>query len=277
MTRHSISACLFLCALACATMTPPARGAETPDALARELGDSSFETREAAHRSLVKLGSRALPALRKAAESPDPEIRRRAQSAIRMIRWNVTPELARKIGDVFAGYESRKWFERERLVMDVAAVGGRGALPCLERVLKTEKSRPARRAAAMGLLRLGADGLLALERAGGKLLDLPRDDPALRIEIGNAFLEEGRYQRAADEYRKGLKLAPKNATLWYNLACACSRLKKHEAAAKALRKALECGFNDIDWLKRDPDLESLRRNKLYKKLLDHIESKRAGD
>lgn len=47
-------------------------------ALVRQLGDDSYLKREAASRALAALGAPALPALRKAAASADPEVRRRA-------------------------------------------------------------------------------------------------------------------------------------------------------------------------------------------------------
>jgi len=250
--------------LACAFCHGALLAGESVDALVRQLGDDSFARREAAFRALVDVGDNALPALNKAARSPDPEVRWRAETAARMIRRRVSPQLARKIGDAFADYARKKWFERERLVMDVAAVGNKAALPALERLLREDKSRCVKRAAAMGLLRLGPEGLLAIERSGAKLPGLPRDSASLRIQIGNGFLEEGKYERALQEYRKAIKAAPTNSTAWYNLACALSRLKRIREAVDALKKAVEVGFDDIDWLKKDPDLDNLRDDPRYR-------------
>ncbi len=188
-----------------------------------------------------------------------------------MIRWSVSPELAEKVGNVFAGFKDMKWFERERLVMDLAAVGGKAALPTLVRVLTRAQNDSVRRAAAVGLLRMGPEGLLALEKCGARSVYLPPDDPALRIQIGNGFLEEGRYARAAEQYRRAIGLAPQNATAWYNLACALSRLEKIKQAVKALRKAVDCGFDDLEWLKKDPDLDNLRAHRLYTEFIRSLE------
>lgn len=51
-------------------------------ALIEQLGDKNFEAREAAEKAIQALGSEALPALRKAAEHPDPEVRRRVARLI---------------------------------------------------------------------------------------------------------------------------------------------------------------------------------------------------
>ena len=273
MSRHRTPAFAIAMLLACAAAPGPAQAAESPEALVRQLGDNSFKTREAASHALVKLGERALPALREAAKDAEPEVRWRAEAAARMIRWAVTPDLADKIGDAFAGFEEKKWFERERLVADIAAVGGKTALPALARILTREKSDAVKRAAARAMLRMGPEGLLALERSGVTLPGLAPDDPNLRIEIGNGFLEEGQYERAAGEYRRAIKLAPKNALAWYNLACALALSEKIEEALAALRKAVEFGFDDIDWLKKDTDLDNLRGHKLYKELIRDLEKK----
>lgn len=257
----------------CAAPALAAEPAPNIDALVRQLADASFEKRNEASEALVKLGERALTALAAAAASPDPEVRWRAAASARRVRWNVGRDLAGLVGDVFAGYDEKKWHVRERLVADVAAVGGKSALPTLVRVLAVDKSDAVRRAAAIGLLRLGPEGLLALEQAGAEVIGLPPDSPALRIQIGNGFLEEGQYERAVKEYHKALQVAPKSSLAWYNLACALSRLKRIQEAVDALRKSLDCGYDDIDWLKKDPDLDNLRDTAPYKELLKALDER----
>jgi len=270
MTRPGVFLFAVTSLLACTAFHGALLAGESVDALVRQLGDDSFVKREAAFRALVDAGDPALPALNKAAESADAEVRWRAETAARMIRRRVSPRLARKIGDAFADYARKKWFERERLVMDVAAVGEKAALPALERLLAEDKSRRVKRAAVMGLLRLGPEGLLAIERSGAKLPGLPRDSASLRIQIGNGFLEEGKYERALKEYRKAIQTAPTNSTAWYNLACALSRLKRIKLAVDALKKAIEVGFDDIDWLEKDPDLDNLRDDQRYQTFVEDL-------
>jgi len=61
---------------------PPPPGVE---ALVESMGSPDWEVRSRAERKLVALGRRALPALRKALEHADPEIRWRAAEAIERI------------------------------------------------------------------------------------------------------------------------------------------------------------------------------------------------
>ena len=64
--------------------------------LIKQLGDDSFEKREVASRELDAIGEPAVAALRKAASSDDPEIRRRAATILRAIAARRLAVAARK-------------------------------------------------------------------------------------------------------------------------------------------------------------------------------------
>src|SRR5262245_18197967 len=66
--------------------------------LVKQLGDASFKLREAASRSLDQIGEDALPELRKAANDPDTEVRRRAAALIRSISGRLFVEVRRFTG-----------------------------------------------------------------------------------------------------------------------------------------------------------------------------------
>ena len=58
----------------------PALAGEVED-MVKQLGDDSYEKREAAEKRLEEIGEPALPALRAAAESEDAEVRAKAPIA----------------------------------------------------------------------------------------------------------------------------------------------------------------------------------------------------
>ncbi|MDP3851866.1 MAG: hypothetical protein Q8Q59_15285 [Luteolibacter sp.] len=62
------------------------------DALVRGLADENFRNREKATRELWELGEKALPALKEAAASSDPEQAVRAQDLLRKIQLHITPD-----------------------------------------------------------------------------------------------------------------------------------------------------------------------------------------
>jgi hypothetical protein len=60
----------------------PAKSEKEMKRLIDQLGSERFKDREHATRELVKLGKSALPGLKEAANSPDAEVRRRAQRLV---------------------------------------------------------------------------------------------------------------------------------------------------------------------------------------------------
>src|SRR5437660_1272196 len=86
--------CPALVAVALALL--PAEAAAPPDGaprLVEQLGSDEFAKREQATQALEAIGQAALPALRKAARSPDLEVRRRAEALLRKIEAVLYREL----------------------------------------------------------------------------------------------------------------------------------------------------------------------------------------
>jgi hypothetical protein len=82
------------------------------------LGDESYRIREEASSKLSELGAAALPSLKQAADSPDPEVRKRAEIALRQLRSR--PSLADlNYADVRASVASiAAKIEDDRLIED---------------------------------------------------------------------------------------------------------------------------------------------------------------
>ncbi|HLD35235.1 MAG TPA: transglutaminase domain-containing protein [Planctomycetota bacterium] len=87
------------------------------------------------------------------------------------------------------------------------------------------------------------------------------------IQKGLENLEGGNYAQAVEYYRKAVDCFPNISGLWYNYACALSRNNNIDDAFTALKKAIEFGMTGLDWAKKDPDLENLRRDKRFKELI----------
>ncbi|MCX7703243.1 MAG: tetratricopeptide repeat protein [Planctomycetota bacterium] len=84
---------------------------------------------------------------------------------------------------------------------------------------------------------------------------------ALGLLFGN------RFEEALKIYEEILASEPNDYIAHYNIACAYARLGKKETAIEHLRKAVECGFSDLEKIKEDPDLESLREMEEFKKIV----------
>lgn len=84
--------------------------------------------------------------------------------------------------------------------------------------------------------------------------------------LGNAYTARG-------DYAKGLKidlalsrLRRDDPLVHYNLACSYSLLGEIDAAFKTLKNAILLGYDDFNYLRRDPDLENLRKDKRFETL-----------
>jgi hypothetical protein len=55
--------------------------------------------------------------------------------------------------------------------------------------------------------------------------------------------------------------------LWYNMACFAARLGHYPDALHHLNQAVDAGFDDVEKLQSDPDLEALRWNPSFKRLV----------
>jgi tetratricopeptide (TPR) repeat protein len=88
--------------------------------------------------------------------------------------------------------------------------------------------------------------------------------------LGGLYTKVGRIADGLKMDRKLVRLEPKNATAHYNLACSLALCKKRPDALRSLRTAVSLGYNDLDWMEQDPDLEILKNDPEFQKLLGQL-------
>ena len=88
--------------------------------------------------------------------------------------------------------------------------------------------------------------------------------------LGGLYTEVGRVADGLKMDRKLVRLDPKNATAHYNLACSLALCKKRPDALRSLRKAISLGYDDLDWMQQDPDLEGLKGDPEFQKLIKQL-------
>ena len=88
--------------------------------------------------------------------------------------------------------------------------------------------------------------------------------------LGGLYTKVGRVSDGLRMDRKLVKLEPDNATAHYNLACSLALCKKRPDALKSLRKAVDLGYSDRDWMEQDPDLEILKNDPEFRTLLSQL-------
>jgi tetratricopeptide (TPR) repeat protein len=82
--------------------------------------------------------------------------------------------------------------------------------------------------------------------------------------------QRGDMKTAGDFYELAVLIRPESGYAWYNLACVRSRLGEIKGALAALEKAVENGMRDRATIEKDPDLEGLRKEQAYRRLVESI-------
>lgn len=89
-------------------------------------------------------------------------------------------------------------------------------------------------------------------------------------ELGHVYTRQGRYELGLAVDQKLARLAPRNPTVHYNLACSLALLGFASQALGALECAVELGYADGDFMQQDEDLESVRHEQRFEVLLARI-------
>lgn len=92
--------------------------------------------------------------------------------------------------------------------------------------------------------------------------------------LGGLYTQQGRIADGLKMDRKLVRLQPGNATAHYNLACSLALSKRRNDAVRVLRRAVQLGYHDLDWMRQDPDLEDLKNHAGFLALVEALSSPR---
>ena len=103
----------------------------------------------------------------------------------------------------------------------------------------------------------------------------PKFSEAWRV-LSDDYSRRGRMDEGlkADEHLA--RIQPEDPSVLYNLACSYALAKKIEDAIEYLSQAVAKGFCDFKWLLKDPDLASLRKDPVFKKVWVKISTLQPG-
>ena len=88
--------------------------------------------------------------------------------------------------------------------------------------------------------------------------------------LGNAYTAMGKYDEGLQIDLRLKKLRPCDSIVHYNLACSYSLLGKIKLSLTALGKSIELGYDDVQYIEDDADLDRLRDEEGYKILVNKL-------
>ena len=104
----------------------------------------------------------------------------------------------------------------------------------------------------------------------------PRTLPPALKDQAEAALGAGKHAEAMALFERWLAADPRDATSWYNLACARALAGKRDAALDAFETAVDAGFDGLAHARKDGDLASIREDPRFGAAIARGEAKDAA-
>jgi tetratricopeptide (TPR) repeat protein len=92
--------------------------------------------------------------------------------------------------------------------------------------------------------------------------------------LGGLYTKQGRVAEGLKMDRRLVRLQPGNATAHYNLACSLALSKRKADALRSLHRAVKLGYTDLQWMQQDPDLEGLKGDPEFERLVVRLKTPR---
>lgn len=94
------------------------------------------------------------------------------------------------------------------------------------------------------------------------------------IALADLYTKKGLYQEGLVLDEKLSRLRPDDPVVFYNLACSYSLLNDFALALRAIKKAIELGYDDFEHMYNDQDLAGLMADDQFRQYLKGVQKKR---
>ena len=98
---------------------------------------------------------------------------------------------------------------------------------------------------------------------------LPEDMEVLQA-LADLYTKTGRFEKGLSIDIRLSQQIPNDDLVWYNLGCSYALTGHPDEAFDALIKAIDLGYGDYDWMKTDPDLNSLHADPRFESILNWL-------
>jgi tetratricopeptide (TPR) repeat protein len=96
------------------------------------------------------------------------------------------------------------------------------------------------------------------------------------VALGEVCDRRGLIEKGLEVDLRLVQIRPEEATYQYRLACRHSVLGHIDPALQALTRAIQLGYNKIDHLRENPDLDNLKKDRRYQEILRSAGKKLKG-
>ncbi len=94
------------------------------------------------------------------------------------------------------------------------------------------------------------------------------------IKKADSCYEAKNYNLSTDFFEKAIKLKPESKKNFYNASCAASLANDKKKSLKWLEIAINNGFDNLKHIKTDSDLDNIRKEKKYNKIITELQKKK---
>jgi len=96
------------------------------------------------------------------------------------------------------------------------------------------------------------------------------------IALGDLYTKRGRFSDGMTVDLKLSRLRPEDPVVLYNLACSYSLMNQVDEAFATIQKAIEYGYDNLEFLENDADLQSLLAQEKFQQYLARLKQKNLG-
>jgi TolB-like protein/cytochrome c-type biogenesis protein CcmH/NrfG len=100
-----------------------------------------------------------------------------------------------------------------------------------------------------------------------KQIELVPEDVRARILLASNYAALGNSDDAIRHLETAVALRPNDTNVLYNAACTYGILNRKAEALETVKKAIEAGYGNLEWIARDPDLRCLQDDPEFQRLI----------
>jgi HEAT repeat protein len=257
--------------------------------LVKLLKDGDTTVRDEARKALARIGPAAMKYIAEAMKDAPEAERKQFESAVAVLIQKILQGLLCKDGSCgsYPGQvdavvkigtaavpalksiitESQGGYLTHLAIAALAQIGDKSAIPFLEEIYKNDANL--RDETAIALLQLRKDSYMKerIQKYNQEMLNSP-NDASPHYSLAHLYHRAGKLDESEAEYREAIRLDQSRSWgVYYNFACLLATRNKKEEAIEMFKKAIESGYNSLEWIERDKELDNIRNEEKFKAII----------